>query len=732
MTEKHLELDTPENTELSLLDLWKMFRRRIMFFCLVVVICGVASVIYALILPRIYKAVIKIKIPNELFLVGSSAASALTGGVGASGIETEKEMIVSKSNIEAVIRRLNLLEILIPVEKRKPLDTESKIMQNSIESLKKAITVQSIKGTPIFEISVEFIDAELSASIANEIVKVYAEKVITLRKSEAQQRIDYIQEQLPLSKQKLDQSTVEIKGFKETHQVFTLSEEANNLLDIVGSYEKQLNSIEIEQQKTKQALALIKEKLSATDGKEISSELIRINPIVNQLRSSLVSYNIELAVIEKAYSSSDFRVIQKKREILETEKELSKQINDIISGQSKTANPIYSGLVSELVAYEINYQLNSALTEAINKSRDEYVVKMMQLPTLEVQLTELIREQRLNEEIFLTLSKSLAESQLSESSNINRILIIDEAKIPLIASKPQRKLIVAIGGVLGIFLGILFVFVLEFLEKRVVDVEEIGKITHETIPLLGVIPDLKNNDKNKASLPKEKLITQAAQIISADLEDIYKNNKPVIWLMASPENNTGTSTLAYPIASTLSQGKSKVLLVDGNFYSPSLTKTLNNRKQTKGFAQMVSEKGRMEEYISPITPRFDFLSAVDSTATDSFTLYRGSEVEEWITRVKQTYDFILIDMPAVIENPETLMFLKKADGILLIISMMTSKKIATIETIQKINANNKPLIGIIANRVPIRSIPYLEKYQEPQKKGFALAYTAKGEKKPPA
>ena len=61
-----------------------------------------------------------------------------------------------------------------------------------------------------------------------------------------------------------------------------------------------------------------------------------------------------------------------------------------------------------------------------------------------------------------------SEKQKAMLANVNEdfaLEVIDPAVAPEIREKAKRKLIVALGGVCGVFLGIFFVFFAQFLQK---------------------------------------------------------------------------------------------------------------------------------------------------------------------------------------------------------------------------------------------------------------------------
>lgn len=73
-----------------------------------------------------------------------------------------------------------------------------------------------------------------------------------------------------------------------------------------------------------------------------------------------------------------------------------------------------------------------------------------------------------------------------EIMKVENIQIIDEAEIPSSPIKPDKKMNIAIAGVIGIMLGIGVIFVAEFMDNSVKTAEDVQKYTG--LPVIGNIP----------------------------------------------------------------------------------------------------------------------------------------------------------------------------------------------------------------------------------------------------
>lgn len=75
-------------------------------------------------------------------------------------------------------------------------------------------------------------------------------------------------------------------------------------------------------------------------------------------------------------------------------------------------------------------------------------------------------------------------------SNIDNVMVVDEAVAPISPVSPNKKLIIAIAGVLGVMLAFGLIFLLEFLDNTIktpADVEQVLGLT-----VMGVVPVIVN------------------------------------------------------------------------------------------------------------------------------------------------------------------------------------------------------------------------------------------------
>jgi uncharacterized protein involved in exopolysaccharide biosynthesis len=76
-----------------------------------------------------------------------------------------------------------------------------------------------------------------------------------------------------------------------------------------------------------------------------------------------------------------------------------------------------------------------------------------QSPVLRYEAARLERNVQMKSELMLTLTRANEEAKLSESRNVPTITLVDSAEAPVRKSGPKRKLLLLVGGVLGLVFG---------------------------------------------------------------------------------------------------------------------------------------------------------------------------------------------------------------------------------------------------------------------------------------
>ena len=170
----------------------------------------------------------------------------------------------------------------------------------------------------------------------------------------------------------------------------------------------------------------------------------------------------------------------------------------------------------------------------------------------------------------------------------------------------------------------------------------------------------------------------------------------------APEGKTTfLTTLAYLIAK---RGK-KVILVDLDLRKPKLHRVFNTPNKN-GLTDYLSGKIDYTQLIAH-SEIFGFDHIITGEKTTAIVnVLEANKMRELIKKLRENYDYVLLDTPPVIAVSDALYVAKNADGIIFIVAQGVAKKNLVKEAIQTLRSNNVPIIGTVLTQVNTKSGTY--------------------------
>jgi capsular exopolysaccharide synthesis family protein len=728
-----MEENSQDYRELTLEDILRMFRKRWKIFLIVVIAVVVITGVYLLFATPIYEASVTMKVEgSSQASINSIFMESVSGGYSSQNISTEIELIKSRSNLEKVVDQLDLIDKMIEQETLDDLLRKGKTMEDIrsslVRTLRNIITVSPVKDTAIVRISVQYEDAVLAKNIANILAKVYNDKLAELARRDIAMRKSFIESQIPTLEKELNEATESLREYKEETGIYVLQEQARWVLQMLTKYDEQYNTLQVQLEETlaeKESYEKLLDEFDSSEAEEVkqkwikTSETLSRNPILSQLKSKLVDLRIELASLRQQYSESDPKVVAKKTEITETENLIKEQTQDfILTGESQTLNPVYRDILTNIISSESKVYVLEAQKEAVNKLRKDYEDQLSTLPRIEQRLLELERKVTIKENLYTLFLEKLEEAKIEEAAVVGNAAVVDSAIVPNSPVKPNKKLSLAIGGVLGIFLGMLAVFLTEYLDKTLKTEEEIERYSGEKI--IGRVPLIPEEELSDELVVKNNPISPQAEAIklaTSNIDFMLQDNK--ILGITSVTPGEGKTFISANIAYAFALKGSKTLLIDFDMRRPRVEKMLklksiNGYGELKGLADLLTDDIALDEAIIHYDENIDVIPHGNIPPNPTILL-SSLKLDEQLKMIKERYDKIIVDTPPALITSDVSQLAHKLDGIAIVVrpgmALRDGLKIST-QNLKNIGVN---IFGILINGAEKHSSSYYYYYYYDEK-----------------
>ena len=114
---------------------------------------------------------------------------------------------------------------------------------------------------------------------------------------------------------------------------------------------------------------------------------------------------------------------------------------------------------------ELQKQLAKIESGNPEKNADNFYIPFKELPDLGMRLARLMREAKIQEQVFELLTSQYEMAKIEEAKDMNTIQILDEAVPPDRKSGPKRSMIVILSTIVGFFIAVFLAFIKEFVLK---------------------------------------------------------------------------------------------------------------------------------------------------------------------------------------------------------------------------------------------------------------------------
>jgi polysaccharide biosynthesis transport protein len=299
----------------------------------------------------------------------------------------------------------------------------------------------------------------------------------------------------------------------------------------------------------------------------------------------------------------------------------------------------------------------------------------------------------------------------------NNAQVAQESLVPSSPSSPKTKRNTILGAILGVFLGLGIAFLLERLDGRIREPEDLEEIYR--LPMLGVVPKSVVLSASGRALPPAE--AEAFSLIRAHLRffNIDRNLRTVV--IASPAQGDGKTTIARHLAEAAVRSGSRVLLLEVDLRRPTLAQQLDI-ESGPGLADVLIGAIQMGEAIQSVDLQvppgegtsghtLDVLAAGAVLPPNPAELLESHPMDAVLRQVESAYDLVVIDTPPLTAVSDAFPLLTKVDGVVIVGWVGRSRQDAAEQLQQVLASSGAPLLGVIANG---------------SKSGGPVSYTADG------
>lgn len=457
-------------TELELLDYWRVVVKRKFIIALLVIVSMGSSWVASKMSQPVFEATTTVLV-REQKRTDVPFLDSLSN-MGRNEVQNYVQILKSRSLMEKVVAKLR-----VPVSSSDPAE---------VAGFQRSVSVQPVQGTEAIRISVQSTDREQAKTIANALVEAFIESNQEVNREEARNAKTFIEDQLKVVEADLKEAEEALREFKEKGQIVSPTEETKAAIEKLSELETLKAGSAVALRESEVRLEKLRAQLQKEEPTLITATTITENPVVQSYKGRLSELEVSLASAGEKYTDRHPVVVALQTEIKEIRQKLSREVSKVVSSETRTMNPIYQSLLQQLITLQADAVATQAKLAALDSVIKQEELKFTGLPAKELQLARLLRAQKVTEEIYTLLLTKYQEIRITEVMKTADVQVIDPAIEPESPIKPRTKLNVMIAAFLGLFIGCGLAFFMEYLDTSIKTEQDVQQFLG--LPVLGKIP----------------------------------------------------------------------------------------------------------------------------------------------------------------------------------------------------------------------------------------------------
>lgn len=436
-----------DNDTIDLRKLFSLMLEKKKIVIAIVVICTLIATIVAFVLPKSYQSNTLVRIKSSNNLAMSSMAAMATGfgidvgGSSSASPENYIELMKSREVLEPIIEQVDM-----PEEDKEKLTTENFI--------KKYLEITNTKKTDLINIKAYGKTPEEAQMISQSVADNFLALMTKLNKEDNSSVLKFLDERIKIAKEEMETAENKLQAYQQEHKIYAPDEQAKAIITNLNTYDTTIAQLQAQSEGDSAKLAGVTSQLEQQNASLLEYN-VSDNTNIGNIRESIVNKRVELVGLQQQFTDEHPDVIKAKEELNTLERSLSDEIAKAVNSQSVTLSPVQSNLLKDKISTEVQISVNNASLEALKAKQAEAQENIATLSADSVEYMRLSREATITGQVYTSLVQNYEQTRIQEAKDSMDIQIIDAADLPKedMPAKPNKKLIVAIGFVLGIMIS---------------------------------------------------------------------------------------------------------------------------------------------------------------------------------------------------------------------------------------------------------------------------------------
>ena len=288
---------------------------------------------------------------------------------------------------------------------------------------------------------------------------------------------------------------------------------------------------------------------------------------------------------------------------------------------------------------------------------------------------------------------------------------MDNARLPEAPSSPNVRLALALGGLLGLAVGVAYAVLRYTLDRRVRSVDGVEKATG--VAVVGAIPIEKHFTADNRLIPFDGAnsthseqanlfaVSEAMRELRTNVQFMDIDNPPRVIVVTSPLPGDGKSTTSSNLAIALASAGHRTVLIDGDLRRPMIA-TIFGLIEGAGLTDVLAGRAELADVAHTVGAEKKLVVISAGKVPPNPSEIVGSERMRELLAALAEQAIVIVDAPPLIPVTDAAIIANRADGAIVVATVGKTTFDVLGKALGNLHRAGGRALGVVLNRVPRR------------------------------
>ena len=594
--------------------------------------------------------------------------SSTTTKIQQEGQEITKDMLLDKRVVEAAAKKVNVSA------------------KNLADKVQVKMPSKNNDASGLIQVLYKNADRKKAEAVVEALMKEMVARSQTINTSRLRETIAQINQRLPKVTQELRDTEAKLEAYEKRERTSILAAQSGVLPQAITNSQQQQRQLRVQLGGIEAQINSLQERLGLNVEQAYVAQALSADPIIAQLRVQLFSLESQLKILRSDLQEEHPKIVELVKQKLVFDQQLQQRQSEVLGGNGVAAplrsadrirvdsslDPVRQQLAQSLIALQTQRDTVQQQLQGIEKTEQELRREHATIPNKQLEQARLAQQVALKKALYDKMQSALVDAEAAVAETTGSLTIAQLPKTDDVESnKRGLPVMLAVGGFVGLVLGGGLIFLLGMLNGKFYSWEEVrAALVEKEVPILGVLPQVTVFDSYGDQMP---LALEANSPYLEFYERLRTNlrrigDKPVkVVLLTSATGLEGKTFSAYNLAIASARSGKRTLLIEADLRSASNVESLKIAADPLAAVEPLHYYGNISECVL-LVPEVENLYVVPSPGflQQASAVLESSEMRRLFEDVRNRFDFVVVDSPALSECNDALTLEPYTDGMILV------------------------------------------------------------------